>query len=317
MTAPGKSESLRDAYGNELAQLGQEDPNLVVLDADLAGSTRTQVFGKKFPERFFDVGVMEPTMITMASGLALSGRTVFASTFAVFATGQAYNMVRQSVCYNHANVKIVATHGGLLVGGDGGTHQMLEDIGLMRGLPGMTVIVPADAPTTKAATRAVTGFDGPAYIRLTRENLPTVTDGQFTIGKAPELRAGSDLTLVAVGAMVARALSVAEELHKTGIEARVLDLASIKPFDAPALLKAARETGAILTLEEHSVLTGLGALVASAVAANYPVPVRSIGVPDLFGESGDPWQLMDRYGLSTARALEESWELLKGRGKVH
>ena len=311
-----KSESLRDAYGQELVRLGDEDPNLVVLDADLAGSTRTQLFGKKYPDRFFNVGVMEPTMITMASGLALSGRTVFASTFAVFAAGQAYNMVRQSVCYNHANVKIVATHGGLLVGGDGGTHQMLEDIALMRSLPGMTVVLPCDAPSTRAAVRAITRFDGPAYVRLTRENLPTVTDGGFVLGKAPELRAGTDLAIVAVGAMVARALEVAEELHKVGVEARVLDLASLKPFDAPALLKAARETGAILTMEEHSVLTGLGALVAAAVAANHPVPVRSIGVPDLFGESGDPWLLLDKYGLSKARALEEAWELLKMRGRV-
>ncbi|MCI4366516.1 MAG: transketolase family protein [Thermoplasmata archaeon] len=317
MTEPRKSESLRDAYGQELLALGGEDPKLVVLDADLSGSTRTQLFGKKYPERFFNVGVMEPTMITMASGLALSGRTVFASTFAVFAAGQAYNMVRQSVCYNHANVKIVATHGGLLVGGDGGTHQMLEDIALMRSLPGMTVIVPSDGPTTRAATRAVTRFDGPAYIRLTRETLPIVTDGSFALGKAPELRAGSDLTLVAVGAHVARALEVAEELHQVGVEARVLDFASIKPFDAPALLKAARETGAILTLEEHSVLTGLGALVASTTSENYPVPVRRIGVPDLFGESGDPWALMDRYGLSKERALEEAWELLRQRGKVN
>lgn len=317
MPEPRKSESLRDAYGVELAALGAEDPELVVLDADLAGSTRTQVFGKKFPERFFDVGVMEPTMMTMASGLALSGRTVFASTFAVFAAGQAYNMVRQSICYNKANVKIVATHGGLLVGGDGGTHQMLEDIALMRSLPGMTVVVPCDAPSTRAATRAVAKMHGPAYIRLTRENLPTVTDGGFALGKAAELRAGTDLTLVAVGAMVGRALDTAEELHKVGVETRVLDFASVKPCDAPALLKAARETGAILTLEEHSVLTGLGALVASTVAANYPVPVRSLGVPDLFGESGDPWLLMDRYGLAASRVHEEAWELLKSRGKVN
>lgn len=318
MTVPARrSESLRDAYGQELVQLGEEDPELVVLDADLSGSTRTQLFGKKFPERFFNVGVMEPTMITMASGLALAGRTVVASTFAVFAAGQAYNMVRQSVCYNQANVKIVATHGGLLVGGDGGTHQILEDIGLMRGLPGMTVVVPADGPSTRAATRAVTRFDGPAYIRLTRENLPVVTDGSFALGKAAELRAGADLTLVAVGAMVARALDVAEELHRVGVEARVLDFASIKPFDESALLKAARETGAILTLEEHSMLTGLGALVASTTSENYPVPVRRIGVPDLFGESGDPWLLMDKFGLSKERALEEAWELLRGRGRVN
>ena len=317
MPDPPKTESLRDAYGKELLALGGEDPELIVFDADLSGSTRTQLFGKKYPDRFFNVGVMEPTMITMAAGMALGGRTVFASTFAVFAAGQAYNMVRQSVCYNHANVKIVATHGGLLVGGDGGTHQMLEDIGLMRGLPGMTVIVPADAATTRAATRAITRFDGPAYVRLTRENLPNVTDGKFELGRAMELRSGGDLTLVAVGALVARALEVAEELHRVGVEARVLDMASIKPCDEKALVRAARETGAILTLEEHSMLTGLGALVASTTSEEYPVPVRRLGVPDLFGESGDPWTLLDRFGLSKERALEEAWQLLKMRGKVN
>jgi transketolase len=310
------SASLRDAYGQALVELGARDPSLVVLDADLSGSTRTALFGQRYPERFFNVGVMEPTMMTMAAGLALSHRTVFASTFAIFAAGQSYNMVRQSICYNQANVKIVATHGGLLVGGDGGTHQMLEDIALMRGLPHMTVIVPADAPTTRAATFAVTEFEGPAYIRLTRESLPTVTDGSFVLGRANELRAGADLTIVAVGALVARALDVAEELHRVGVEARVLDLASVKPFDEKALLRAARETGAILTMEEHSVLTGIGALVASATSENYPVPVRRLGVPDVFGESGDPWTLLDRYGLSKERALEEAWDLLRMRGKV-
>jgi transketolase len=314
--AAGKSESLRDAYGKALLELGGQDPNLVVFDADLSGSTRTQLFGKQYPDRFFNVGVMEPTMMSMAAGMAFGGRTVFASTFAIFAAGQAYNFVRQSICYNHANVKIVATHGGLLVGGDGGTHQMIEDIGLMRGLPGMTVIVPADAPTTRAATMAITQFQGPAYVRLTRENLPTVTEGTFSLGKAGELRAGSDLTIVACGALVARALDVAEELHRVGVEPRVLDFASIKPFDEKALLRAARDTGAILTLEEHTTLTGLGALVASTTSENYPVPVRRVGVPDVFGESGDPWVLLDKYGLSKERCLEEAWELLRLKGKV-
>ncbi len=314
--AAARTESLRDAYGQTLVEIGRSDPGVVVLDADLSGSTRTALFGKQFPDRFFNVGVMEPTMMTMAAGLALGGRTVYASTFAIFAAGQAYNAVRQSICYNHANVKIVATHGGLLVGGDGGTHQMLEDVGLMRGLPGMSVIVPADGPTTRAATRAVAEFDGPAYIRLTRENLPTVTDGTFALGRAGELRGGSDLTLIAVGALVARALEVAEELHKVGVEARVLDFASIKPFDEKALLRAARDTGAILTLEEHTVLTGLGALVASTTSETYPVPIRRLGVPDVFGESGEPWALLDRFGLSKERALEEAWELLRMRGKV-
>jgi transketolase len=316
VSEPKKSESLRDAYGVTLVELGEADPTLVVLDADLSGSTRTMLFGKKFPDRFFNVGVMEPTMMTMAAGLALGGRTVFASTFAIFAAGQAYNFVRQSICYNGANVKIVATHGGLLVGGDGGTHQIVEDIGLMRGLPGMTVIVPADAPTTRAAVHAIVGFQGPAYVRLTRENLPTVTDGEFRLGKAGLVRDGSDLTIVAVGSLLARGLDVAEELGRVGISTRVLDFASIKPFDEKALLRAARETGAILTLEEHSVLTGLGALVASATAEEYPVPVRRVGVPDVFGESGDPWTLIDRYGMSKERCLEEAWTLLKARGKV-
>jgi transketolase len=311
-----KAESLRDAYGRTLVALGERDPTLVVLDADLSGSTRTQLFGKRFPDRFFNVGVMEPTMVTIAAGLALGGRTVFASTFAVFAAGQSYNMIRQSVCYNGANVKVVATHGGLLVGGDGATHQIVEDLGLMRGLPGMTVICPADAPTTEAAVRAVHAIDGPAYLRLTRENLPTVTDGSFRVGTAAELRPGSDLTIVAVGALVARALDVAEEFHRVGVEVRVLDFASVKPFDEKALLKAARETGAILTMEEHTVLTGVGALVAATTSEEYPVPVRRIGVPDVFGESGEPWALIDRYGMSKERCLEEGYELLRLRGKV-
>ncbi len=316
MTADRTKESLRDAYGATLVELGEKDPTMVVLDADLSGSTRTVAFGNKFPDRFFNVGVMEPTMMTIAAGLALGGRTVFASTFAVFAAGQAYNAVRQSIGYNRANVKIVATHGGLLVGGDGGTHQMVEDIGLMRGLPGMTVIVPADAPTTRAAVRAVADADGPAYVRLTRENLPTVTDGAFRLGTAPELRSGSDLTIVAVGALLARALDVADELARVGVSVRVLDFASVKPFDEAALLRAARETGAILVLEEHSVLTGVGALVASTTSESYPVPVRRVGVPDVFGESGEPWALVDRYGMSTERIRDEAWELLRGRGKV-
>jgi len=309
-------ESLRDAYGTALVELGERHSDLVVLDSDLSGSTRTMQFGGRFPDRFFNVGVMEPTMMTIAAGLALGGRTVFASTFAVFAAGQAYNSVRQSICYNHANVKIVATHGGLLVGGDGGTHQMVEDIGLMRGLPGMTVIVPADAPTTRAATFAVAEREGPAYVRLTRESLPTLPDGVFRIGSARELRGGNDLTIVAVGALVARGLEVAEELARVGVSARVLDFASVKPFDEPALLRAARDTGAILVLEEHSVLTGVGALVASTTSENYPVPVRRVGVPDVFGESGEPWALLDRYGMSTEHIREEAWELLKARGKV-
>ncbi|MEM0129520.1 MAG: transketolase C-terminal domain-containing protein [Thermoplasmata archaeon] len=315
--APRPRESLRDAYGETLVALGEADPTLVVLDADLSGSTRTQMFGKRFPERFFNVGVMEPTMMTVAAGLALGGRTVFASTFAVFAAGQAYNQVRQAICYNRANVKIVATHGGLLVGPDGGTHQMLEDVGLMRGLPRMAVAVPADAPTTRAAVRAAAALDGPVYLRLPRENLPTVTDGAFAFGVAPRLRDGSDLAIVAHGALLARALETADELARSGISVRVLDLASVKPVDSAALLAAARQTGALLVLEEHTVETGIGALVAATVAEGYPVPVRRVGVPDVFGESGEAWAVLDRFGLSRERIRDEAWELLAQRGKVH
>jgi transketolase len=316
MTEPPKTGSLRDAYGEALVELGDRDARMVVLDADRSGATGTGHFGRRFPERFFHVGAMEPTMMTVAAGLSLTDRTVFANSLAVFAAGQAYNFVRQSICYNRANVKIVATHGGLLSGGVGGTQQMVEDLGLMRGLPGMTVIVPADAPTARAATFSVHERAGPAYVRLTDGYLPAVTDGTFRIGKAAELRSGSDLTVVAVGSLVARALALAEELAQVGVSARVLDFASVKPFDEPALLRAARDTGAILVLEEHSVLTGVGALVASTTSENYPVPVRRVGIPDVFGESGDPSALLDRYGMSLERIRDEAWELLRTRGKV-
>ncbi len=311
-----KSASLAEAYSQALVELGERDPTVVALDADTSGARAGAAFEKRFPDRFWDLGMMESTLMTIASGLALGGRTVYASTLAVFAAGAAYDAVRQSVCYNRANVKIVATHGGLLVGGDGATRQMLEDIALMRSLPGMTVIVPGDAPTARTAVLDIASFDGPAYVRLTRENLPVLTDGTFTLGHAAQLREGSDLTIVAIGAMLARALDVAEELHQAGVEARVLDFASIKPADEKALIQAARDTGAILTMEEHNVLTGLGTLVASATATTQPVPVRQVGVPDLFGESGDPWKLLDHYGLSQKHALDEAWGLLKLRGKV-
>jgi transketolase len=315
VTASDPPQSLLDACGAALVELGERDPNLAVLDADVASATRTALFAEKFPSRFFDVGIMEPAMMSMAAGMSLGGRVVYASTFAVFAAGQAYNVVRQSVALNRANVKIIATHAGLTAG-DGAPLQIVEDVGLMRGLPGMTVIVPADAPTTRAATLAVHGRAGPAYLRLCREPLPSVTDGSFAIGRAAELRPGADLTIVALGSLVARALEVAADLGAVGVSTRVLDFASVKPFDEPALLRAARDTGAILVLEEHSVLTGVGSLVAATTAENYPVPVRRAGVPDVFGEAGDPWPLLDRFGLSVERIRDEAWELLRLRGKA-
>jgi transketolase len=309
-------ESLRDAYGRTLVELGGQDSRLVVLDADLSGSTRTALFGKTFPDRFFNVGVAEQNMISIAAGLASQGRVVFASTFAVFAAGLAYNAVRQSVGYNRLPVKIVATHGGLTVGGDGGTHQMLEDLGLMRGVPGMTVVVPADAPETASATRALYATEGPAYMRLSRENFPVVTDGHFRLGEFGVLREGKDLTILAQGVMASRALDAAETLAQVGLDVRVLNASSLKPLDERSILKAARETGALLTLEEHSVLTGLGSAVACVTAERYPVPVRRVGTADVFGESGDPWALLEEYGLGVERILDVAWELLQERGRV-
>ena len=316
MTETPRPASLLEAFGKALVELGERDPRVVVLDADVASATHTAGFRQQFPERFVNVGVMDASMMSIAAGLALEGRTAFAASYAVFAAGEAYNFVRQSICLNRANVKIVATHAGLLAGPEGASVQMIEDLGLMRGLPGMTVVVPADAPSARAATFAVAERAGPAYVRLSSESLPTVTDGTFVIGLAPELRAGNDLTIVALGSLVARALDVADDLAHVGISTRVLDFASVKPFDEPALLRAARDTGALLVLEEHSVLTGVGALVAATTAENYPVPVRRVGVPDLFGESGAPGELLDRFGLSRERIRDEAWELLKSRGKV-
>ncbi len=316
MTATAHRGSLRAAYGQALVELGERDPRVTVLDADLASATGTAEFARRFPERAFDLGGAAGAMISIAAGLALDGRTVFAGTNAVVAAGTAYAAVRDAVDGNGANVKVVACPSGLLVGPDGAAAQSVEDLGLMRGLPGMTVVVPADAPSTRAATHAVAERSGPAYVRLSGEPLPDVTPGTFEVGRATELRAGTDLTIVALGALVHRALGVADDLAGVGLSTRVLDFASVKPFDEPALLRAARDTGAILVLEEHSVLTGVGALVAATTAENYPVPVRRVGVPDVFGESGEPWALLDRYGFSVDRIRDEAWELLKSRGKV-
>jgi transketolase len=313
MTAAPKLEGLRETYSTALVDIGERRADIVVLDADRAVSTDPGSFAGRFPDRFFPVGATDLAMMTRAADLALAGRTVFVSGSAAFAAGQAYDTVRRSVCVPHANVKIIATDAGLRAGG---TNPMVEDIGLMRGLPGMTVIVPADAPTTRAATFAVSEREGPAYVRLTSERLPTLSGGSFRIGAARELRAGNDLAIVAVGALVVRGLEVAEELARVGISTRVLDFASVKPFDEPALLRAARDAGAILVLEEHSVLTGVGAMVAATTSENYPVPVRRVGVPDVFGEPGDPSTALDRYGLSVERIRDEAWELLRMRGKV-
>lgn len=294
-----KPESLREAYGNELVSLGKKDPNLVVLDADLSSSTKTGIFGKAFPERFFNMGISEQSMVTAAAGLALSGKKVFASTFAVFLM-RTYEQIRQSVCYNNLDVKFVTTHAGITVGEDGATHQIVEDIGVMAGLPHMSVIVPVDAVETRSVIRYVHDYTvSPYYVRLTREKFPVLNDPdyEYTPRKSVTFKDGSDLTIIGCGVMVSFALQAANDLKSKGIDARVINMSSIKPMDRDAVVKAASETGRILTVEEHSIYNGLGSRVAEIVGEEYPVLVHRMGMRDTFGKSGKSWELFDYFHL--------------------
>ena len=304
--------ALRDAYSQALVELGRSHPNVVVLDADLALSTKTKRFGTIYPDRFFDMGIAELNLMGVAAGLAAAGKTVFASTFAAFAAGQPYNVIRQSIAYANLNVKIVATHAGISVGGDGATHQMLEDVSLMRGLPNMRVFVPADGPQTQDIIRLVADSEGPCYVRLPRGDTPLLPDVYPTeLGKAITIRDGRDVTLIGAGTMVYETLRAADQLISEGVDARVLLIHTIKPIDKDAILKAARETKGIVTAEEHSVYGGLGSAVCEVVAENHPCPVRRIGVRDTFGESGDERDLMEKYGLTYEHISAAAREVLK------
>lgn len=298
------SQSTREAYGRALAELGAENPNIVVLDADLSKSTRTDIFAARFSERFFNVGIAEQNLMGTAAGLALAGKIPFVSSFAVFATGRAFEQVRNSICHARLNVKIVASHGGITVGEDGASHQAVEDIALMRSLPNMTVIVPADAVQTAHAVRAAAEYHGPVYIRLGRMAVPQVysEDYRFVWGRADVLREGRDATIVACGIMVFQALEAADVLAREGIEVTVINMAMVKPLDLETLLVAARRTGAVVTAEEHSIIGGLGGAVAEALGEHHPVPLHRVGLPDVFGESGKPEDLLEKYGL-TAKHL--------------
>jgi len=309
---PTQKAATRDAYGEALVELGAEIERLAVLDADLSGSTRTQAFAKAYPERFFNMGVAEANMMGTAAGLAASGLTVFASSFAMFATGKAWEQVRQSICVPELNVKICATHAGLTVGEDGKSHQMLEDITLMRVLPHMTVIVPADGTEAYQAVRAAAAHEGPVYVRLSRAKTPLVfgEDYSFEIGKGNLLREGKDLAIVACGIEVAAALEAARQLAAEGIEARVINMATIKPLDGDLIEAAARECGAILTAEEHQTNGGLGSAVCELVAERCPVPVARVGVDDTFGESGGSDELLTKYGLDANGLVERARQLL-------
>ncbi|OPY58072.1 MAG: 1-deoxy-D-xylulose-5-phosphate synthase [Pelotomaculum sp. PtaU1.Bin035] len=306
----------REAYGEAILQLGRENPDIVVLDADLAKSTKTYDFGKHFPERFFDMGVAEQNMIGTAAGLAAAGKIPFCSSFAVFASGRAFEQVRNSVAYSALNVKIGASHAGITVGEDGGSHESVEDIAIMRVLPNMTVFVPADAVETAGAVRAAAAMKGPVYIRLGRAGVPVLhgADFQFEPGKAVALREGTDAAIIATGIMVAAALEAADLLAEEGIKAGVLDVHTIKPLDVGAIVRVARETGALVTAEEHSVIGGLGGAVAEALVENCPVHLKRVGIPDRFGESGAPAELLEKYGLSPAALAAAVKEVIARKG---
>ncbi len=307
-----KKIATRQAYGEALLALGAENRDVVVLDADLAKSTKTINFKKAFPERFFDMGIAEANMIGTAAGLAAAGKLPFCSTFAVFATGRAYDQIRQSVAYPGLNVKIAASHAGITVGQDGGSHQSIEDIALMRVLPGMTVFVPADAVEVHGAVAAAARIDGPVYIRLGRSPVPVLhgEEFEFVPGRAVELRPGKDVTLVACGIMVAEALEAAGILAGEGIDAGVLNIHTVKPLDVEAVTAAARRTGAIVTVEEHSIIGGLGSAVAEVLVENHPVPMVRVGIRDVFGESGKPDELMEKFGLTPAHIAAAAREAI-------
>lgn len=298
----------REAYGKALAELANTNENIVVLDADLSKSTKTADFKAVCPERFFNMGIAEGNMMTVAAGLSTCGKIPFVSTFAMFAAGRAFEQIRNSICYPKLNVKVCATHAGITVGEDGASHQTVEDLSLMRSIPNMVVISPADAVETKAAIEAVAKYDGPCYVRLGRAAVNVINDEntyKFEIGKGIVLNEGNDVTIVATGIMVDVALEAKEMLAKEGINARVINIHTLKPIDSDLLVKAAKETGAIVTVEEHSVIGGLGSAVSEVLAETYPVPVVKVGVNDTFGQSGKPNELLEYYGLTAKNVVEK------------
>ena len=298
----------RDAYGKALVELGEKNKNVVVLDADLAAATKTGAFKKAFPERFFDTGIAESNMMSLAGGLATTGFTVFASTFAMFAAGRAFEQVRNTIGYPHLNVKIGATHAGISVGEDGASHQCCEDIALMRSIPGMVIINPADDIEARAAVFAAAEHDGPVYMRFGRLAVPRVFDEnyKFEIGKAVTLKEGTDVTIIATGLMVNEAIEAAKTLEAEGVSVELINMHTIKPLDKEAVIKAAKKTGCIVTVEEHNIIGGLGSAVAEAVAEECPVPVIRVGVNDEFGKSGPAVELLHLYGLDAENIVAKA-----------
>ncbi len=310
-------ESTRVEYGKTLVELGKEYPNLVALDADLSGSTQTHRFAAAYPERFFNMGVAEQDLMGTASGLALGGMIPFASTFAMFATGRAWEQIRQTIAYGNLNVKIVASHGGVTVGEDGGSHQALEDLALMRVLPNMTVLVPADGPETRAMVRWAAAYQGPVFSRTGRMAVPVIfgEDYRFQPGRGSILREGEDVTLAGIGLMVHACLDAARDLSAAGVSARVLNLSSLKPLDWELVKDSARLTGAFVTAEEHMITGGLGSAVAEVLSEHCPVPLRRVGIRDIFGISGKPKLLLKHYGLTPADVKAAALKVMEAKGQ--
>ena len=302
-----KKIATRESYGNKLAELGENNSKIVVLDADLSGATKTSIFAKKFPERFFDIGISEQDMMGTAAGFATCGEIPYASTFAVFAAGRAYDQIRNSICYPKLNVKICATHAGIAVGEDGATHQMLEDISLMRTLPNMTVICTSDDVQTKWAVEEISKIDGPVYLRLGRMPVSVIYDEnqKFEIGKGIQIGDGTDATVIATGQMVQEAILAQEELKEKGVNIRVIDIHTIKPIDKEIIVKAAKETKKIITIEDHSIIGGLGSAVCEVLSDEYPTKVTRLGMKDCFGKSGKAEELLKYFGLTKDKIIEE------------
>ena len=300
-----EKKATRQSYGEELANLGEKNNKVVVLDADLSAATKTSIFAKKFPDRFFDMGIAEQNMIGTAAGLATCGKIPFASTFAMFAAGRAYDQIRNSICYPKLNVKICATHAGITVGEDGATHQMIEDISLMRTIPNMTVICTSDDTQTRWAVNEIAKFEGPVYLRLCRLATPKIyEDEKFEIGKGVQIGDGTDATIIATGVVVSEAIEAMEELKNMGINVRVIDMHTIKPIDKDIIIKAAKETKKIITIEDHSIIGGLGSAVCEVLAENYPTKVYRMGIKDVFGKSGKAEDLLKYFKIDKSAIVK-------------
>jgi transketolase len=310
-----KKAAMRDAYGEALLELGASNPEVVVVGADTTGSLKSGVFATKYPSRFFNVGIAEQNLVSIAAGLALAGKVAYAGTYAIFVPGKSVDQIRNNICYPNLNVKLVCSHGGISVGPDGASHQQVEDIAIMRSIPKMKVIVPADAPSTRGSIKAIVGIPGPFYVRLTRSATPVVYDAgfEYKFGEANVLREGGDVAIFACGIMVPEALMAAEALKAKGVAASVVDIHTVKPIDSDTIVKFAQKCGRVVTAEEHNILGGMGSAVAEVLGEKFPTPMRRVGVMDTFGESGDAGELMKKYGLTAANIEQAASGLMQSK----